>query len=207
MRISDWSSDVCSSDLSGAEVSGDLFVDCSGFRSLLLGQTLGVPWHDGSEWLPCDRALARAGEGTAPRIPLTRCTAQRGGWTWRIPLQQRTGNGHVLASGFCSEEEAERTLRGAIDGAARGEPRLLRFQAGRRGMGWAGNVAAIGLSSGFLEPLESTSIFLIQAAVTDLAALMPRRGERSEERRVGKEGVSTCRYGWSPDHLKNKITI
>src|SRR3546814_8337151 len=116
---------------SGAEVAGDLFVDGSGFRSLLLGQTLGVPWHDWSEWLPCDRALALACEGTAPLIPLTRCTAQRGGWTWRIPLQHRTGNGHVFASGFCSEEEAERTLRGAIDGAARGEPRLLRFQAGR----------------------------------------------------------------------------
>jgi tryptophan halogenase len=167
---------------SGAEVAGDLFVDCSGFRSLLLGQTMGVPWHDWSEWLPCDRALALPCAGTAPMLPFTRCTAQRGGWTWRIPLQHRIGNGHVFASNFCSEEEAERTLRGAIDGEAQGDPRLLRFQAGRRGAGWAGNAVAIGLSSGFLEPLESTSIFLIQAAVTDLAALMPRRGQRVDPR-------------------------
>jgi len=167
---------------SGAAIAGDLFVDCSGFRSLLLGGTLGVAWHDWSEWLPCDRALALPSAGTAPLLPYTRATAQRGGWMWRIPLQHRTGNGHVFASAFCSEDEACATLLAGIDGEAQGEPRLLRFQAGRRARGWAGNVAAIGLSSGFLEPLESTSIFLIQAAVTDLAALMPRRGERVDAR-------------------------
>jgi tryptophan halogenase len=161
---------------SGATVEGDLFIDCSGFRSLLLGQTMGIAWQDWSEWLPCDRAMAMPCARTEPLVSYTRATAQRGGWTWRIGLQHRTGNGMVFSSAFCSEEEARATLLNAVDGPALGEPRLLRFQAGRRVKGWDGNVIGIGLSSGFLEPLESTSIFLIQAAVTDLANLMPGRG-------------------------------
>jgi len=161
---------------SGARVEGDLFVDCSGFRSLLVGGTMGVAWHDWSEWLPCDRALAVPCERVEPLTPYTRATAQTGGWTWRIPLQHRTGNGHVFSSRFCSEEQARDTLLGALDAPALAEPRLLRFQAGRRARAWEGNCVAIGLAGGFLEPLESTSIFLIQAAVTDLANLMPVRG-------------------------------
>ena len=161
---------------SGTVIAGDLFIDCSGFRSLLLGQTLGVAWQDWSEWLPCDRALAVPCARTEPLLPYTRATAQPGGWIWRIGLQHRTGNGHVFASAFCSEDQARETLLGQLDGAALAEPRLLRFQAGRRAKAWEGNVVGIGLAGGFLEPLESTSIFLIQAAVTDLANLMPTRG-------------------------------
>ena len=160
----------------GAIVEGDLFIDCSGFRALLLGQTMGVAWDDWSKWLPCDRAMAMPCARTEPLVSYTRATAQRGGWTWRIGLQHRTGNGMVFSSAFCREEEARETLMAAVDGAPLGEPRLLRFQAGRRVKGWEGNVVAIGLASGFLEPLESTSIFLIQAAVVDLANLMPTRG-------------------------------
>jgi tryptophan halogenase len=158
---------------SGAKIAGDFFVDCSGFRSLLLGNILEVKWEDWSQWLPCDRALAvpceRAGEFT----PYTRSTAQAAGWIWRIPLQHRTGNGYVFCSRFINEERARETLLGALDGPARAEPKLLRFSAGRRVQAWKRNCVAIGLASGFLEPLESTSIFLIQAAVTDLLRLMP----------------------------------
>jgi len=161
---------------SGAVVEGDVFIDCSGFRSLLLGQTMGVAWNDWSEWLPCDRAIAMPCARTEPLVSYTRATAQRGGWTWRIGLQHRTGNGMVFSSAFCSEDGARETLIGAVDGAPIGEPRLLRFQAGRRAKAWEGNVIGIGLAGGFLEPLESTSIFLIQAAVVDLANLMPTRG-------------------------------
>ncbi len=160
---------------SGEMIAGDLFIDCSGFRSLLVGEALRVDWCDWSHWLPCDRALAVPCERVAPLTPYTRATAQRGGWTWRIPLQHRTGNGHVFASDFCTEDEAYATLMAAIDAPALAEPRLLRFRAGRRARAWAGNCVAIGLAGGFLEPLESTSIFLIQAAVTDLASLMPTR--------------------------------
>ncbi len=167
---------------SGAEIRGDLFIDCSGFRSLLLGQAMGVPWLDWSEWLPCDRAIALPCTGVEPLTPYTRATAQRGGWTWRIPLQHRIGNGYVFSSRFCDEGEARKTLLAALDGEALDEPRLLRFQAGRREVGWAGNCVAVGLASGFLEPLESTSIFLIQAATIDLIASMPRRGERVDAR-------------------------
>jgi tryptophan halogenase len=161
---------------SGATIEGDLFIDCSGFRSLLLGQTMGVAWQDWSEWLPCDRALAVPCGRTEPLLPYTRATAQKGGWTWRIPLQHRTGNGHVFASAFCSEEQARETLLKGLDGPAQAEPRLLRFDAGRRARAWEGNVVGIGLAGGFVEPLESTSIFLIQAAVVDLANLMPTPG-------------------------------
>lgn len=167
---------------SGETVTGDLFIDCSGFRSLLVGQTMEVPWCDWSRWLPCDRALAVPCERVAPLTPYTRASAQRGGWIWRIPLQHRTGNGHVFASSYCSEDEAHATLMATIDGPALAEPRLLRFQAGRRARAWEGNCVAIGLAGGFLEPLESTSIFLIQAAVTDLISLMPTRANSADPR-------------------------
>ncbi len=158
---------------SGVEVAGDLFIDCSGFRSLLVGGTMDTPWCDWSEWLPCNRAFAVPSLRTEPLLPYTRATAQEAGWTWRIGLQHRTGNGYVFSSRFTDEERAREVLLGALDAPPLGEPRLLRFQAGRRAAAWAGNCVAIGLSSGFLEPLESTSIFLIQAAVMDLINLMP----------------------------------
>ena len=160
---------------SGEQVTGDLFIDCSGFRSLLLGQTMGVAWHDWSDWLPCDRAFAVPSARTDPLLPFTRATAQEAGWTWRIGLQHRTGNGYVFSTRFTDEDRAREVLLGALDAAPLGEPRMLRFQAGRRASAWAGNCVGIGLAGGFLEPLESTSIFLIQAAVMDLITLMPTR--------------------------------
>jgi tryptophan halogenase len=160
---------------SGERIEGDLFVDCSGFRSLLLGGELEVGWEDWRQWLPCDRALAvpcdhAPGEGITP---YTRATARRGGWQWRIPLQHRIGNGYIFSSEFLTQDEAQETLLANLDGAPQGEPRLLRFMPGRRTSAWVGNCVAIGLASGFLEPLESTSIFLVQAAVVDLIDLMP----------------------------------
>jgi tryptophan halogenase len=160
---------------SGTAIAGDLFVDCSGFRSLLVGGTMEVGWQDWSHWLPCDRALAVPNMRTEPLLPFTRLTAQEAGWTWRIGLQHRTGNGYVFSSHFTDEEHARDVLLGALDAPPLAEPRLLRFQAGRRAAAWAGNCVAVGLASGFLEPLESTSIFLIQAAVMDLIGLMPTR--------------------------------
>ncbi|WP_425999811.1 tryptophan halogenase family protein [Caulobacter sp. DWR1-3-2b1] len=162
---------------SGARIEGDLFIDCTGFRSLLLGGVMRAEWDDWSEWLPCDRALAVPCERAGAFTPYTRSTAQEGGWIWRIPLQHRTGNGYVFSSRFIDEEKARDTLLAQLDGAAQAEPNLLKFQAGRRKQGWRGNVVAMGLASGFLEPLESTSIFLIQAAVIDLINLMPTPGE------------------------------
>lgn len=169
---------------SGARIEGDLFIDCSGFRSLLLGQTLGSEWQDWSHWLPCDRALAVPSERTGELTPYTRSTAQKGGWIWRIPLQHRTGNGYVFSSRFLSEEDARETLLGQLDGKALAEPKLLRFRAGRRVHAWKRNCVGIGLASGFLEPLESTSIFLIQRAIQDLLRLMPVRavGEPADPR-------------------------
>jgi tryptophan halogenase len=169
---------------SGSRIEGDLFIDCTGFRSLLLGSKLGVPWEDWSQWLPCDRALAVPCERAGDFTPYTRSTAQTGGWIWRIPLQHRTGNGYVFSSRFIDEEQARDTLLGQLDGPALAEPRLLRFKPGRRLRAWTRNCVAIGLASGFLEPLESTSIFLIQAAVSDLLRLMPtpERGRAVDQR-------------------------
>jgi tryptophan halogenase len=158
---------------SGECVPGDLFVDCSGFRSLLLGGVMGVPWQDWSHWLPCDRAFALPSRRTGALTPYTRATAQPAGWTWRIPLQHRTGNGYVFSSRFISESDARESLLAIV---GEGEPRLLKFSPGRRESAWVGNCVAIGLASGFLEPLESTSIYLVQAAVTDLINLVPKHG-------------------------------
>jgi tryptophan halogenase len=159
----------------GRRIAGDVFIDCSGFRSLLLGETLGSGWHDWSHWLPCDRAVAVpcAHAPGAGITPYTRSTARAAGWQWRIPLQHRIGNGHVFSAAHISEDEATAVLLANLDGPALAEPRALRFQAGRRDKVWIGNCIGIGLSAGFLEPLESTSIHLIQSAIARLLALLP----------------------------------
>jgi tryptophan 7-halogenase len=158
----------------GRRLEADLFIDCSGFRSLLLGEAMGVGYRNWSAWLPCDRALAVPTERhEEPRL-YTRATAQAAGWTWRIPLQHRTGNGYVYSSAHVSDDEALETLLGAVDGKPLADPRPLRFTAGHRERFWAGNVIGLGLAGGFLEPLESTSIHLIQLAVSRLITLFPR---------------------------------
>lgn len=159
----------------GERLAGDLFVDCSGFRALLIGDTLGAPFEDWSHWLPCDRAVAVPCARVTETTPYTRSTARSAGWQWRIPLQHRTGNGYVYSSAFISDDEAAHTLLGNLDGAALADPRVLRFRAGFRRNAWTRNVVAIGLSSGFLEPLESTSIHLIQSGIAKLVTLFPDR--------------------------------
>jgi tryptophan halogenase len=166
----------------GQQIAGDFFIDCTGFRSLLLGQELGVGYQDWSKWLPCDRALAVPSERLPTLVPYTRATAKSAGWQWRIPLQHRTGNGHVYASGFISDDAAAETLLAGLDTKALDDPRPIRFTTGRRETFWSHNCAAIGLSSGFLEPLESTSIHLIQSHVSRLIQLFPRSAHADAER-------------------------
>lgn len=156
-------------------VEGDLFLDCSGFRGLLIGDTLKVGYRDWSEWLPCDRAVTVPSAPVGDLTPYTRSTAHAAGWQWRIPLQHRTGNGYVYCSRFISDDEAAKTLMNNLDGEPLAEPRVLQFTTGRRETFWEKNVIAVGLSSGFMEPLESTSLHLVQAAVSRLLGLFPDR--------------------------------
>lgn len=157
----------------GGELAGDLFVDCSGFRSLLLGEVLGVGYEDWGQWLACDRAVAVPTARTDPLVPYTRSIAQHAGWRWRIPLQHRTGNGHVFCSDLMSEDEATRLLLDQVDGEVLAEPWVIRFRSGRRARFWDRNVVAIGLASGFIEPLESTAIHLVQTAISRLLDFLP----------------------------------
>ena len=157
----------------GSTVEGDLFIDCSGFRAMLIGEALGVGFDDWSHWLPCDRALAVPCENSGSPAPYTRASADSAGWRWRIPLQHRVGNGYVYASGFISEGAAEDRLLASLDGAALAQPRQLRFRTGRRQKLWEKNCVAIGLSGGFIEPLESTSIHLGQIGISELMGLFP----------------------------------
>lgn len=158
---------------SGERVEADLFIDCSGFRGLLIEQALKTGYEDWSHWLPCDRAWAVASENQSEPDAYTRATAHSAGWQWRIPLQHRTGNGHVFSSKFMSEDEAHAILLRNIEGRALGEPRLLNFTTGKRKKVWHKNCVAIGLASGFMEPLESTSIYLVQSALARLVTLFP----------------------------------
>jgi len=160
----------------GREVAGDLFIDCSGFRGLLIEQTLHAGYEDWSHWLPCDRAFAVPCERIAATTPYTRSTSREAGWQWRIPLQHRTGNGYVYCSEFLGDDEAASLLSGRLDGKALATPRPLRFVAGRRKEVWKKNVVSIGLASGFLEPLESTSIHLIQSMIARFLFMFPGDG-------------------------------
>ena len=166
----------------GRRIEGDLFVDCSGFRSLLLGGAMGEPFQDWSRWLPADRAVAMPCRTETALTPYTSAIAMPAGWRWRIPLQHRTGNGYVYASGFTSDDAARDALVAAVEGEPIADPRLLRFTAGRRERSWVGNCVAIGLASGFLEPLESTSIYLVQQAITALIELFPQGRVRGVDR-------------------------
>lgn len=158
---------------SGARIEADLFVDCSGFRGLLIEQALQTGYDDWSQWLPCNRAIAVPCESRGELLPYTRATARTAGWQWRIPLQHRTGNGHVYWNEFVSDDEAAHQLMTSLEGPALAEPKQLFFKTGRRNKFWNRNVVAIGLSAGFLEPLESTSIHLIQEGITALVELFP----------------------------------
>ena len=177
----------------GRELKADLFIDCSGFRALLIEGTMKSKFEDWSHWLPCDRALAvpteRSREGLTP---FTRSTAHEAGWQWRIPLQHRTGNGHVFVSSLMSEDRAAEVLLEHVDTPALAEPRLLKFKAGLR-TPWVGNVVALGLSAGFLEPLESTSLHLVQSSMTRLLSLFPTR---DFDPAVTKEFNRLTRYEW-----------
>lgn len=160
----------------GLALTADLFIDCTGFRSLLLGQAMGSAWVDWTNLLPCDRAVAMpcASAGAFDR-PYTTSTAREAGWQWRIPLQERVGNGYVYASACLSDDEAVSILRGSLEGEALAEPNLIRFGAGHRRAFWSGNCVGLGLAAGFLEPLESTAITLIQTGLEKLVDLFPDR--------------------------------
>jgi len=161
---------------SGEVVEGDLFVDCTGFRGLLIEQTLKAGFEDWGHWLPTNSALAVQTRSTEPAVPYTRAIAHKAGWRWKIPLQHRVGNGLVYCNDFMSDDEAKNLLMGEIEGETLIEPRLIRYRTGRRRKTWDRNVVALGLASGFVEPLESTSIHLIMVGVTRLMKLFPFGG-------------------------------
>jgi tryptophan halogenase len=160
----------------GRDLPGDLFIDCTGFRSLLLGEAMGVPYEDWSDLLLCDSALAVQTESTERMVPYTRSIAHSAGWQWQIPLQTRVGNGHVYSTKYMSDEEAHRILMGNLSAKPLTTPRIIRFTPGQRQQTWKGNCVALGLASGFLEPIESTSIHLVSRSLIRLMQLFPTDG-------------------------------
>jgi len=217
----------------GREISGELFIDCTGFRGLLIERTLKVGYDDWTPWLPVDRALAIPTERVGPLTPYTRSTALEAGWQWRIPLQHRTGNGHVYSSAFVDDDRAAELLMANLDSRPLADPRPIRFVTGRRRQLWSHNVVCLGLASGFLEPLESTAIHLIQANIQRLVLLFPHHGDCNHRRaqfnqaaaaeyeyvrdfiilhyylnnRVGERFWDECRHMSVPDSLTHKIEL
>lgn len=157
----------------GAFIEGQLFFDCTGFKSLLLSKTLDVKFRDWSHWLPCNTAQTIATQSTEPLLPYTKSTAKSAGWQWRIPTQHRTGNGHIYSNDYMEDDEAHSILLQGLDGKPIGDTRTIRFKTGCVDKFWSKNCIGIGLSTGFLEPLESTSLFLIQQAISRFIALYP----------------------------------
>jgi tryptophan halogenase len=218
---------------SGETIEGDLFIDCSGMRGLLIEQTLNAGFENWSHWLPCDRAVAVPCESAGELLPMTRSTAHTAGWQWRIPLQHRTGNGHVYSSAYMSDQEATDLLMQNLDGKPLADPRPLKFVTGRRKNFWVKNCVAIGLSSGFLEPLESTSIHLIHTAISRLMNFFPRMGfdaadiaeynrltvweyekirdflilHYKQTERTDSDFWNYCRIMQVPENLKNKMDL
>jgi tryptophan halogenase len=166
---------------SGQVIEGDLFIDCTGFRGLLIEQTLHTGYDDWSHWLPCDSAVAVQTKSVGLPIPYTRAIARDAGWQWRIPLQSRVGNGLVFCSRYLSDDEAIQTILDNVEGETITEPRVIKFRTGQRRKHWNKNCVAMGLASGFIEPLESTSIHLIQRAITRLMQMFPYAGIREPE--------------------------
>jgi len=178
-KINDVLQDSLSGNLTGLRlengetISADFFFDCTGFHASLIEKTLNVPFKDWSHWLPCNSAQAVASERTEPLLPYTKSTAKKAGWQWRIPTQHRTGNGHIYCSDFISDEQANQVLLDGLDAKPLGDARTIRFKTGCREQFWVRNCIAMGLSSGFLEPLESTSIYLIQQGISRFISLYP----------------------------------
>jgi tryptophan 7-halogenase len=217
----------------GQILAGDLFIDCTGFRALLLGEALGVAYCNWGDVLPCDHAVAMACARTRALTPYTRSIARAAGWQWRIPLQHRVGNGYVYSSRHISDDEAAHTLKRSIEGEPLGEPNFVRFTTGRREKIWEKNCIAAGLAAGFMEPLESTSITLIQTAAERLVSLFPDAdcsGVLADEynrqttleyerirdflmlhylanRRDGEPFWDECRHLRAADHLARKIRL
>lgn len=166
---------------SGQRIEGDLFIDCTGFRALLIEQTLNAGYEDWTHWLPSNSAVAVQTESVGSPIPYTRAIARDAGWQWRIPLQHRVGNGIVFSSKHWSDDEAIDVLLNNIEGKRLTEPRVIKFQTGQRRRHWHKNCVAMGLSSGFIEPLESTSIHLIQRSIIRLMQMFPYDGIRQPD--------------------------
>jgi tryptophan halogenase len=179
----------------GQTVSGDLYIDCSGFRGLLIEQALHTGYEDWTHWLPCDRAVAVQTKSVRPPVPYTRSIAHRAGWQWQIPLQHRVGNGLVYCSRYCGDEEALETLLGNIEGELLTDPRVIPFKTGRRLKQWNKNCVTLGLASGFLEPLESTSIHLVQSSLIRLMQLFPVNGiDQTEVDEFNAQSKSEIEY-------------
>jgi tryptophan halogenase len=188
------SGDIASVTLEdGRVVAADFFIDCSGFRALLIEQTLKTGYEDWSHWLPCDRAIAVPCARTEPLVPYTRATAREAGWQWRIPLQHRTGNGLVYSSKHIDDDSAEKLLLANLDGEQLADPSRLRFTSGKRRKMWNRNCVALGLAAGFLEPLESTSIHLVQSAAIRLVRLFP---DAATDQATIDEFNRQCDFEW-----------